>query len=545
MEALMDRKNLIPVSMAIETIYCPRNFYLRYVTGEKGRNARMERGAWEDKRRKEQGRIKMEGSERIHDVDLVSTEMGLIGKIDAIDIENGVYVPFEFKTGGVTDNEYDRVQLCTLGMMLEEMKGVAIEYGHIYYTEDRRRVRIEFDQALRVRVNHAVETAWAILEGSLVPPPRDDPRCRGCALADVCMPDETRLMSGNKDECPAGVAPRSTFERTVFIDQSWGSIGCRGGRLTITKGPENIGEVPLEQFDQLFLIGKINISGALLSELLKRDVFMAFFTSFGRFEGTLTPEKSKHSALRIKQVQASQDEAMRVTLAREVIKAKLTNMRVFLRRANQRTPSEILEKSVDQIAALKLQLVEADTLERILGIEGAAGRAYFEGFRSLFAPEWKFDRRTRRPPMDPINAALSFGYSILTGQISGLIHAVGMDPYIGFLHREHYGNPCLALDLVEPFRSIIVDSTVLRMVNQNMLTETCFTEPDDISGAVYLNETGRKAFFSAFSNRMQEQATHPVFEKKLSYRRLIEMDIRFLAKYLCGEFDEYTSYTVR
>ena len=133
----------------------------------------------------------------------------------------------------------------------------------------------------------------------------------------------------------------------------------------------------------------------------------------------------------------------------------------------------------------------------------------------------------------------------MTGQVSGLIHAVGMDPYIGFLHREHYGNPCLALDLVEPFRSIIVDSTVLRMVNQNMLTEACFTKPDNISGAVYLNETGRKAFFGAFSTRMQEQATHPVFDKKLSYRRLIEMDIRFLAKYLCGEFEEFKCYTVR
>jgi CRISP-associated protein Cas1 len=545
MESLTDQKNFIPVSMALETLYCPRNFYLRYITGEERRDAKMERGFREDERRNYRKKISLDSAERIHDVSLVSFEKGLTGKVDAVENRRGEFIPFEYKTGKISENEYDRAQLCAYGMMLEEMKGLSIPYGCIYYMEDRRKIKIVFDESLRARVNHAVETAWAILEGSLVPPPRDDPRCRGCALADVCMPDETRIMSGMKDECPSGVAPRSTFERTVFIDQSWGSIGCSGGQLTITRGSERIGEVPLEQFDQLFLIGKINVSGSLLSELLKRDVFIAFFTSFGRFEGSLIPEKSRHSALRIHQVQASIDETHRLGVAREIVDAKLINMRVMLRRANQRTPAEILETSINQIAALRRQLQGADTFEQLLGIEGAGSRAYFEGYRSLFDQSWEFERRTRRPPTDPVNAALSFGYSILTGQVSGLINAVGMDPYIGFLHREHYGHPCLALDLMEPFRSIIVDSTVLRMFHQNMLTRSCFTKPDAISGAVYLNDSGRKAFFNAFSTRMQEQATHPVFKKKLSYRRLIEMDIRFLAKHLCGEFDRFSGYTVR
>ncbi len=545
MESLTDRKTGIPVSMALETLYCPRNFYLRYVTGEQSRDARMERGYREDERRSGRKNLQTDVSFREYDVTLVSHEMGLTGKVDAIEQIDEQYFPYEFKTGSVSDNQYERAQLCAYGMMLEEMKNVTVSHGYIWYMEDRRKIQIPFDEALRSAVRKAVDTAWEILEGSLVPAPHDDPRCRGCALADVCMPGETRILTGKKDECPSGVAPRSTFERTVFIDQGWCSIGCSGGRMTIRKGSEQIGEVPFEQFDQLFLIGNVSISGAVLSELFKRDIYTAFFTAFGRFEGSLAPEKSRHSALRIHQMQTSLDETRRLAVAREFVRAKLINMRVILRRANQRTPEKILQKCMTMIGNVKKQIDTAETADCLIGLEGAGTRAYFEGFKSLFSSEWGFERRTRRPPRDPINAALSFGYSILTGQVTGLINAVGMDPYIGFLHREHYGHPCLALDLMEPFRSIIVDSTVLRMIHQNMFTETCFTEPENISGAVYLNEKGRKAFFGAFSTRMNELATHPVFKKQLSYRRLIEMDVRFLAKYLCGEFDRFTGYTVR
>lgn len=545
MESLVNRRSTIPVSMALETLYCPRNFYLRYVTGETSRDYRMQRGKGEDERRNRRKRVAKPDGYRAHDISLSSVELGLAGKVDAIDEIDGVPYPVEFKTGSVTENEYDRAQLCAYGMMLEEMRSKRIPRGYIYYRADRQKVEVPFTGELRALVRQAVDTAWAILEGSLVPPPRDDPRCRGCALADICMPDETRIISGKKDQCPAGVAPRSTFERTVFIDESWGSVGKSGGRMVIRKGRDTVGEVPLETFDQLFLVGKINLSGALLSDLFKRDIYTAFFTSFGRFEGALTPEKSKHSALRIQQVKSSISENRRLGISRGIVHSKLINMRVLLRRALARNHSETLAQSVARIAALRKQIDACQTLDQLLGIEGAGSRAYFDGFKTLFRDQWGFSSRTRRPPRDPVNAALSFGYSILTGQVTGLINAVGMDPYIGFLHRVHYGNPCLALDLVEAFRPIVIDSVVLRLFHQKMLKETCFTKPEKVSNAVYLNEKGRKAFFKAFSSRMRERATHPVFNKKLSYRRLIEMDIRFFAKFLCGEFDAFKPYTVR
>lgn len=545
MESLINSKGHIPVSMALEVLYCPRNFYLRYVTGETTRDARMERGRGQDNRRNTRKHVSSSAGLREHDVKVASDELGLSGKIDAVDDIDGAIVPVEFKTGGVSENEYDRAQLCAYGMILEEMNNTVVSCGYLYYMADRKRVEIPFSETLRARVRYAVETAWAILEGTLTPPPQDDPRCRGCALADVCMPDETRILSGKTDVSPSGVAPRSTFKRTVFVDKSWGSIGVQAGQLVIRQGRDIIGEIPLGQFDQLFLVGKINMSGAVLSELFKRDVFTAFFTSFGRFEGALSPEKSKHSAVRIRQVLCSSEETFRLQIAKSVVDAKLCNMRVVLRRANQRNQSAVLTDSVKQIAALRKQISQCPAIETLLGVEGAGSRAYFQGFRSLFDKKWGFQRRNRRPPRDPVNAVLSFGYSILAGQVTGLIKAVGLDPYIGFLHREHYGHPCLALDLMEPFRPIIVDSIALRMFHQNMVTETDFETPERTAGAVYLGTSGRKTFFSAFSTRMKEQATHPVFQRRLSYRRLIEMDVRFLGKHLCGEFEKFTCFTVR
>lgn len=543
-ETLDEEQELLPVSDALQVIYCPRNFYYRYVAGVDDLNAAMLKGSIEENNRSKRQTIYRTGAVQFRENTLVSREMGLIGRVDMIEETPDGPVPVENKTGDMKENPYDYAQLCAYGMMLEELRGVPVLYGFLYYTGSKKRVRVDFTDELRQKVQSAVEIAWTILEGDELPPPLDDPRCRGCALAETCMPDEVTELKGKKDECKSGVAPRCTFERTVFIDEGWGSIGIRDNVMTIKKGDEKRGEVPLNAFDQVFLLGQVNISGALFKEFFRRNVFVAFFNARGRFEGSLSPEKTRYVALRKAQFRVSESDEERMVIARELVDAKLANMRVLIRRQSGKL-EDGNETLMDAISALRKEIMACKDYHRLLGIEGAGSRAYFQGYRKQFGPEWKFERRTKRPPKDPVNAALSFGYSILAGQLVGLIQAVGLDPYIGFLHREKYGNPCLALDLMEVFRSVIVDSVVLRMFSTGMVNPDSFDMPNDRSIGCYLNEKGREAFFRAFTQRMAETATHPVFQVKLNYRRLLEMEVRFLAKYLVGEIERFTAYRVR
>lgn len=538
-------RELLPVSQALQTLYCPRNFYYRFVAGITVQNARMMRGTLEDQRRMKKKIVHRSRSVQMRDAALSSYELGLTGNVDAVEETDDGPVPLEYKTGDVTDNVYDRAQLCAYGMMLEEMRNIRINYGFLYYTGSRKRVRIDFNEELRNKVLAAVERAWKILEGGEIPQPLDDERCRGCALAEICMPDEVTRLEKGTDIVDAGVAPRCTFERTVFMDEGWGSLGKTGNTLSIKKGDEKIGAVPFEYFDQVFIFGKVNLSGAVLREFFRRNIFVAFFTAFGSFEGSLSPERSRYAALRKAQWAAADDPQKKLVIAREIVDAKLANMRVMLQRAGRRNDSENIRKYIKNIAGLRKNVAKCSDLGSLMGIEGAASRTYFKGLRMRFHQKWKFAARTRRPPKDPVNSVLSFGYSVLAGQLTGLIQAVGLDPYIGFLHSEKYGRPCLALDLMEPFRPVIADSTALRMFSNNMVDDNCFDLKKNISNACLLNEKGRKSFFRAFSNRMDETATHPVFGYKLNYRRILEMEVRFLAKFLVGEINRFQAYRIR
>lgn len=543
-EDTSDFVDLLPVSHALEVIYCPRNFYYRYVQGIQDQNAAMARGSVEERRRQARETVYRPESVHYRDVNVFSHQLGLIGIIDAVEETDEGPVPLEYKSGEADENPYDRAQLCAYGMMLESMRDVPIGHGFLYYTGSRKRVRIDFTADLRQRVISAVEQALDILKDGEVPSPLDDERCKGCAIADICMPDEVTILSGKADTSPTGVAPRSTFERTVFLDESWGSLGRRENRMVIKQGGDVLQEIPFELFDQVFVIGNMNLSGAIMHEFFRRNVFVAFFSTFGRYEGCLTPEKMKYAKMRMIQVKNAMDPEICLGVAREIVDAKLANMRVILRRAASRGAPD-LESAVNRIAVLRKEIFAAKDPGFLMGIEGAGSRAYFDGYKTLFDTSWGFRKRTRRPPRDPVNAALSFAYSILAGQITGIIQAVGMDAYIGFFHRERYNRPCLALDLIEVFRPVIADSVVLRLFSTQMVTPKDFDVPDPDRAGCYLNESGREAFFRAFSARMQEQAIHPVFQTRLTYRRLIEMEVRFLAKFLSGEIPRFQPYRIR
>ncbi len=191
---------------------------------------------------------------------------------------------------------------------------------------------------------------------------------------------------------------------------------------------------------------------------------------------------------------------------------------------------------------------QARTDNELLGFEGDAAARYFRLFPAMFGdtardfPAFSFEKRTRRPTADPVNALLSFAYAMLTRTWLTALSAVGFDPYLGFYHHPRFGRPALALDMMEPFRPILADSTVIQAINNGEVKADGFLASGD---AVNLKPAAKRAFIAAYERRLDQEVTHPVFGYRLSMRRLLEVQARLLARHLCGEIDEYPHYLVR
>ena len=179
---------------------------------------------------------------------------------------------------------------------------------------------------------------------------------------------------------------------------------------------------------------------------------------------------------------------------------------------------------------------------QLLGYEGSGSAYYFGVFEKLLKQELGFRKRVRRPPTDPVNAMLSLGYVLLANQVASAVNVTGLDPYVGFLHGAKYGKPALALDLMEEFRPLVVDSVVLSLVNTKAIKAKDFTET---LGAYRLTDGGRKVFYQKFEERLNTTIQHPTFDYKVTYRKAIEVQTRLLGKWLVGEVEQYIPFVVR
>ena len=338
----------------------------------------------------------------------------------------------------------------------------------------------------------------------------------------------------------------------------------RRGKGGSVPTPARNERIPLVKVDDVVVVGEVTLTASALHLLLERNIEINFLSYYGKFKGRLSPPFSKNALLRLAQYRAHADMSRRCELARRFVIGKLSNQRQRLQRYNrsQSDPqvSQVIGRLADlpgQLAALPLskaeagkplvsgdQGIEGTPLEAILGMEGAGSAAYFSCFGKLIAnPEqWPFVGRIKRPPTDPVNSLLSFGYSLLTNQVASAVQLVGLDHYVGYLHSSVYGRPALALDIMEEFRPVIVDSVVLTMLNHRMLTADDFVVE---LGAYRLKDERRKIFFTQFEERLNEEVTHPIFGYKVKYRRCIELQVRLVAKFLTGEIDEYPPFLVK
>ncbi len=533
----------LPVSAVAEVLYCPRNFYYRIVEQAEDYNHHVLEGRKQEERREQRLNVNREGYKQSRKIFLDSDFYNIAGTLDVIEEKDGMIYPIEYKKGPLRNNVNDDVQVCCQALLLEEHLNKDISKGYVFYVESAKRRVVVLSQDLRELTIQTIQRAKEIIEKGEIPQPVNDQRCHGCSLIERCLPEETKyLKEGNQK--PRKPVPSVNLGRVLYVDTPGAYLRKKDGRILVTKDKETIRDIPLTAIDQIVLVGTVNISGPLLQELLRNSIPVHFATTYGNYLGWLNPTFNKNSLLRLAQARAVDNENLRLVLAKAFVRGKLSNMRTLLLRYNRNLRNEQISYVTTQLNKIIMKVESADSLEELLGYEGNGSREYFSILHLLLKKdnEFYFSGRNRRPPRDPINAMLSYGYSLLCKDVVNELMRVGLDPYLGFYHSNIYGRPALALDIMEEFRSIIVDSAVLTAINTGMVNQADFRQE---FGKCEMSEKGRKALFQAYRNRINEEITHPIFGYKLNYRRNIELQVRFMAKVLTKELNEYKPFLVR
>lgn len=572
---ISDSLEQIPARMLNEFTYCPRLFYLEHVQQEWAHSADTLDGRFVHRRvDREEGRMpaaeNLSGQVRLHSRSVLvgSDALGATARIDLIETDEGRVIPVDYKRGKLPDVregawEPERVQLCLQGLLLRE-NGYECEEGALYFAEAQERVRVLFDEELVRRTLTLLEEARRVAQSGEIPPPLvNSPKCTRCSLVGICLPDETNLLRAPAEvsgaaEQPAHVESR---ERTgvvarrliparddqlaIYVQGQGFSVGLKGETLEIRDRGKAVNEARLLDTSQLNLFGNVQLSAQALRELAAREIPVLHLSYGGWLTAVTTPPPHKNIELRRRQFAAAADPEACLRLARSFVSGKIRNARTLLRRNARALPEGLLYR----LAFWRKRAEREGSLESLLGVEGTAARDYFSNFALMFKagegsrpPAFDFGTRNRRPPRDPVNALLSFLYSMLAKEMLVALVGVGFDPYQGFYHQPRYGRPALALDLMEEFRPLVADSVVIGLVNNGEVRPSDFIER---AGAVALTDGGRRRVLEAFERRLDTLVTHPRFGYQISYRRIFEVQARLLARFLSGEIADYPAFCTR
>jgi CRISP-associated protein Cas1 len=576
----------LPVRMVNEYVYCPRLFFYMWVENVFRESSDTVEGSAQHARVDKPGKglpkpQETALDETIHSRSamLSSERLRVIAKMDLVEVEGGAATPVDYKHGKPRDGAdrlelwpTDRVQLALQGIILRE-NGYRCDDGVIFYQGTKQRVRVEFTDAVLAEAEEAVRGAWETARQGIIPPPLiGSPKCGGCSLAPVCLPDEvTRLLSAEpeprqlllfaaRESGPPRKAAGSEVRRLMsarddlrplYLDTQGLRVGRSGQVLQVRdRDSRVVQEIRINDICQMNVMGNIQVTTQTIQALCEEEVPVCFFSQGGWFYGIASGLGTKNVFLRQRQFALAEQPWFCLGLARRLTAGKIRNQRTLLMRNHVEPPATALL----EMKRMAERAERCGSMEELLGLEGNAARVYFRHFGGMlkvddgeggvgdggFRLDW--EGRNRRPPRDPVNAMLSLGYSMLAKDLTVACAAVGFDPMMGFYHQPRFGRAALALDLMEPFRALVADSAVLSAINTRMVTADDFV---GVGESVMLTAAGRKAFYRAYEARMDTLVTHPLFEYRVSYRRLLEIQTRLLAKVVQGEVAEYPVFLTK
>lgn len=530
----------IRVSALHALAYCPRLFYLEEVEELYTQDAAVFAG------RRLHVEIEKQEDEEWEELFLESEELGLRGRVDALRTRDGQTIPYEHKRGRCHRDENkqpsawesDRLQILAYACLLESTLGITVKEGRIRYHADNVLVHIPLDDSGRAAVRAAIQQARELRQSTHRPPVADNERlCVRCSLAPVCLPEEARLAH-DREWKPIRLFPQDDERLVIHVLEPGSSVGRTGEKLKINRRNQPIETYPARQVGQIVLHSFAQISTQALHFCADSGIGVHLISGGGRYLGSFDTRVGSIQR-RIRQYAALSNPDTCLKLARKLVTCRGQGQRKFLMRGTRgmKTVPERLQQSIAQMQLVLKQVPKAKSLESLLGLEGNLAALYFGALPDLISEtvpkQLHFGGRNRRPPLDRFNALLSFGYALLVKDVMNAILTVGLEPALGFYHQPRSQASPLGLDLMEIFRVPLVDMTVMASVNR---TQWDIQADFEVRGAqVWLSEAGRRKLVSLYERRKEESWKHPATGYSLTYRRLLELEVRLLEKEWMGE----------
>jgi len=632
-----ESEDTIPIRMCNELVFCPRLFHIEHVQGIFVASAETVEGSGQHERAAKRGKVRRKpgtdaeaqpASDALpwdalipRSLEWSAPAWGVHGRLDMVELGGDEVVAVEAKRGSAPATDAHRWQdfeiphrawppdVAQLGLYMAALRdaGLPCSEGRLFYRGNGVHTIIAWSDELERFLRAVVAEARRVRALTVAPEPLESsPKCVGCSLHGVCLPDEHHALKAEAAEGELRqirrILPGRDDRAVVHVTRPGTVVRKDGESLVICPRDAEPERVLLKDVAHVAIYGPVQVTEQCMQLLLTQGVPVSHHTSAGRLLGLSAPMLSQNIHLRRAQFRAADDPARTLEAARALVLAKVRNQRTVLRRYGRGVeqalcdePGELpdwgsaesdgpgvtaagadgdlsLDLTDDDTAATEPDLTgssaeaadprircvqalramqqalrragQAGDLDVLRGCEGEAAAYYFGALPAILPAAWQRDfvGRSRRPPRDRVNALLSFGYSLLVRDATAAAARVGLDPMLGFLHTVVPGRPALALDLMEPFRAAWVDTAVLRLIATRGIDREDFVFT---SAGVSLTDRGRNALIGAYERRAEELTTHPRFGYRMAYRRLLELEARVLGKWLVGEVEHYTPIWTR
>lgn len=334
---------------------------------------------------------------------------------------------------------------------------------------------------------------------------------------------------------------------TLYVMTESCYLTLDGENILIMNGEKTLGRFPLHTLENIICFTYKGATPALIGACAERKIGMSFFSPRGTFLARVVGKEYGNVLLRKEQYRISDDNTRSVAYAKNMIVGKVFNSRWSIERTVRDHAYRVDAEKLKQVSGILYETLpridSATGLDDLRGIEGKAAEQYFSVFDEMVLnqkEDFAFTKRNRRPPLDNINAVLSFAYTILAGDCANALSSVGLDPYVGFMHGDRPGRTSLALDIMEELRPVLADRFILTLINTKAIQAVHFERQKD--NAVLLNDEGRKVFFNAWQNHKKETITHPYLKEKIEWGLVPYVQALLLARTIRGDIDEYPPF---